>query len=341
MQRVIALGSSLPIAAATDRSAAGAAVIGEALAHNPDIVIVDYPHANVLMPQHINTTVIVFTHNIEAEIFERHAKRARGLWRIVWADQSRKMARLEQSCLARCDSVIAVSVRDRDMLAKRYHLRSVEAIDTGVDVDFFAVSPPESIPNSDSGTIVFTATMDWPANVDGIHFLLDQVFPILLKSRPKIQAIIIGRDPPIALSNKIKERGLDVTLTGFVEDIRPWVARANVYVIPLFVGSGTRIKAFEAMAMGKPVVSTSLGVEGLDVTDGENFIRADDAAAFAGAILELLNDAPMRARIAGAARHLVEQRFSWSRVARQFEAICERTLDKRRRCRLDIEPKQP
>jgi len=295
-------------------------------------VVVDFPHADVLMPARIEAASVMFTHNVEAEIFERHVARAAGLWRLVWADQSRKMTRLEQASLARYDSVVAVSERDRDALAKRYGLGSVAAIDTGVDLDFFAMSPPDAAPDpgADGGTLVFTATMSWAANVDGIHFLLDEVFPLLLRVRPRVRAVIIGRNPPAALSEKIRERGLAVTLTGFVEDIRPYVAAANVYVIPLFVGSGTRIKAFEAMAMGRPVVSTSLGIEGLDVTDGKNFVRADDAAAFARAILALLDDAALRVRIAGAARRLMEERFSWSRVAQQFEAICLRTLERGR-----------
>jgi polysaccharide biosynthesis protein PslH len=184
-------------------------------------------------------------------------------------------------------------------------------------------------PGTDGGTLVFTATMSWAANVEGIHFLLDEVWPRLLAVRPQLRAIIIGRNPPASLADKIRARGLNVTLTGFVDDIRPYVAAANVYVIPLFVGSGTRIKAFEAMAMGRPVVSTTLGIEGLDVTDGENFLRADDAEAFTNAILALLKDASMRARIAEAARHLMEDRFSWSRVAAQFEAICLRALQRR------------
>jgi hypothetical protein len=211
-------------------------------------------------------------------------------------------------------------------------LPAVEAIDTGVDLSFFAVQPPNtaSEPGRDGGTLVFTATMSWAANVDGIHFLLDEVFPLLLPVRPRIKAFIIGRNPPASLSEKIKASGLNITLTGFVEDIRPYVAQANVYVIPLFVGSGTRIKAFEAMAMGRPVVSTALGIEGLEVTDGENFLRADDAAAFARSILALMDDAAMRDRIAQAARRLMEERFSWTRVARQFEAICLRTLEHHR-----------
>jgi glycosyltransferase involved in cell wall biosynthesis len=324
-RRLAALASSLPVAAATDRSAVGSAVIRGALAAWPDVVVVDFPHADVLMPPRIDATSVMFTHNVEAEIFERHVQRTTGIWRLVWADQSRKMARLEQQSLARYDTVVAVSERDSDALAKRYGLLAVEAIDTGVDLDFFGMNPPDGEPDPDGGTLVFTATMSWAANVDGIHFLLDEVFPLLMRARPRIKAVIIGRKPPAALADKIRERGLNVTLTGFVDDIRPWVAGANVYVIPLFVGSGTRIKAFEAMAMGRPVVSTTLGVEGLDVTDGENFVRADSADAFAEAILTLLGDASMRARIAASARQLVEGRFSWSRVARQFEQICLRT----------------
>jgi glycosyltransferase involved in cell wall biosynthesis len=328
-RRVLALASRLPVAAATDRSATGSAIVRLALAERPDVVVVDFPHADVLMPPRIGTCSVLFTHNVEAEIFERHVTRAKGVMRLVWADQSRKMARLEQEALGRYDSVVAVSARDRDALARRYKLPVVEAIDTGVDLEFFAASPPCADPGPDGGTLVFTATMSWAANVDGIHFLLDEVFPLLLAARPAVKAVIIGRNPPASLSEKIAQRGLNVTLTGFVDDIRPYVAAADVYVIPLFVGSGTRIKAFEAMAMGRPIVSTSLGIEGLGVTDGVNFVCADAAGAFAKAILGLLDDGEKRVRIAAAARALVESQFSWARVARQFESVCQRAMERR------------
>lgn len=328
VRRVLALASRFPVAAATDRSTTGSAIVRLALAEKPDVIVADFPHSDVLMPRQITTCSILFTHNVEAEIFERHVARTKGVMRMVWADQSRKMARMEQQALSRYDAVVAVSQRDRDVLARRYKLPVVEAIDTGVDLEFFAQSPTEADPGPDGGTLVFTATMSWAANVDGIHFLLDEVFPLLVLERPAIKAVIIGRNPPAALSEKISQRGLNVTLTGYVDDIRPYVAAANVYVIPLFVGSGTRIKAFEAMAMGRAIVSTSLGIEGLQVSDGENFLRADDAPTFARAILDLLQDRAKRARIATAARALVEERFSWKRVARQFEAICQSTLER-------------
>ena len=330
--RVLSLASAVPVAVASDRSAAGSACVGRALAAKPDVVVVDFPHAGVLVPEHVDAASVMFTHNVEAEIFERHAARGKGVWRLVWADQSRKMNRFEGETLRRFDSVIAVSKRDADVLTERYGLAAVADIDTGVDLDFFTAAPADAAPDPrpDGGTLVFTATMSWAANVEGIHFLLDEVWPALVAARPGINAVIIGRNPPASLSEKIKERGLNVTLTGFVDDIRPYVARAHVYVIPLFVGSGTRIKAFEAMAMGRPVISTSLGIEGLDVTDGEHFVRADDAAAFSRGILALLDDHAARDRIAGAARQLMEDRFSWNKVAKQFEAICLRTLASRR-----------
>jgi glycosyltransferase involved in cell wall biosynthesis len=332
MERVLSLPGTVPVAVAGDRSKPGSACIERALIAKPDVVVVDFPHAGVLVPDRIEAASVMFTHNVEAEIFERHAARAKGLWRLIWADQSRKMAHFERATLRRFDTVIAVSDRDAGALVKRYGLARVEAIDTGVDLDFFAAAAPglAADAGSDAGTLVFTATMNWPANVEGIHFLLDEVWPALVAARPLIKAVIIGRNPPPSLADKIRQRGLNVSLTGFVDDIRPYVAQSHVFVIPLFVGSGTRIKAFEAMAMGRPVVSTSLGIEGLDVTDGEHFLRADTALAFSEKILALLSDADMRARIAGAARLLMERRFSWQNVAAQFEAICLKALERQR-----------
>jgi glycosyltransferase involved in cell wall biosynthesis len=330
--RALSLFGSIPVAAASDRSISGGACVARALRDHQDVVVVDFPHASVLIPEQIDTASVLFTHNVEAEIFERHAARANVIWRQIWANQSRKMARFEGDTLCRFDTVIAVSRRDADALSRRYGVAPVDVIDTGVNLEYFAPATPDAAadPGPDSGTLVFTATMSWAANVEGIHFLLDEVWPSLVAARPRINAVIIGRDPPASLSDKIRQRGLNVTLTGFVDDIRPYVAQSHVYVIPLWVGSGTRIKAFESMAMGRPVISTSLGVEGLEVSDGEHCLLADSAEAFSRGILSLLDDSSLRARVAGAARRLVEERFSWKRVAAQFEAICLAALERRR-----------
>jgi glycosyltransferase involved in cell wall biosynthesis len=328
IRRVISLAGALPVAVASDVSAAGSAVVAQALARKPDVVVVDFPHADVLTPRTFACPSVMFTHNVEAEIFERHAAQTQGLMHQVWRMQTRKMDRFEGNVLRRYTSVIAVSDRDRDVLVKRYALSAPEVIDTGVDLDFFARQPAGGQPDPKGGKLIFTATMSWPANVEGIHFLLDQVFPALLAARPNLSATIVGRNPPASLSDKIAARKLPVTLTGFVDDIRPYVAEADVYVIPLLVGSGTRIKAFEAMAMARPVVSTTIGVEGLDVTDRQHFLRADDGPTFATAILRLLDDPALRSQLANNARTLIEERFSWARVAAQFEAICLNAMNR-------------
>lgn len=326
IKRVLSLAGRYPVAVASDISGPGSRVVETALAARPDVVVVDFPHADVLMPRRMACPSVLFTHNVEAEIFERHAIQAKNLMRLVWQWESRKMDRFEGDALRRYDVSIAVSDRDRAVLTKRYGLKRVEVIDTGVDLDFFAPQPIAAPPPPDGGTLIFTATMSWPANVDAIHFLLDEVFPRLMQARPKIAATIVGRNPPAALTEKIRAGGLNVTLTGFVEDIRPYVAAADVYVIPLLVGSGTRIKAFEAMAMGRPVVSTAIGVEGLEVTDGTHYLRADDGEAFAAAVLRLLDHPGLRSTLAANARQLIEAKFSWKHVATQFEAICARAI---------------
>lgn len=330
LRRALSLFGRIPVAVASDRSAAGRRAIADALESDaPDVILVDFPHAGVLLPDALPAASVMFTHNVEAEIFERHAKVARWLMRPVWRSQSKKMRRFEGDILRRFDSVIAVSKRDGEALKQAYGLTVTEVIDTGVDLEFYAMSSPPALAPGDSGTIVFTGAMDWRANVDGIEYLMTEIWPLLLKKRPRCNAVIVGRNPPPDLVAKAKDKGFDWQFTGFVDDIRPYVARSQVYVIPLRVGSGTRIKAFEAMALGRPVVSTTIGVEGLDVTPGEHYLAGDTAEAFAAAILRLLDEPAEARRLATAARARVEERFSWAHVARQFEAICQRALERR------------
>ena len=333
LSRILALPLSIPVSVATDRSQAGSAAIAAELAGRngagkPDIVVVDFPHIDVLMPRRIDAPSVMFTHNVEAEIFERHARVATGLWRLVWRNQVGKMQRFEADVLRRYDSVIAVSTRDAEALKKRYALKIVEPIETGVDLEFFTYSAPSTAPEfgPDGGTIVFTGVMDSPANTDGIDFLMNEIWPIVARARPKARALVVGRNPQKSLYAAVQERGLPWTITGSVDDIRNYVAQGHVSVIPLRVGSGTRIKAFEAMAMGRPVVATRVGIEGLDIDPGIHFLAADTGPDFAQAILRLLDDAALRETIAQAARARLEERFSWSHIARQFEAICARAL---------------
>jgi polysaccharide biosynthesis protein PslH len=321
MTRLLALASHLPVSVATDRSRAGRAAVANALATGPDVVVTDFPHAAVLTPPRLRAASLLFTHNVETEIYERHARVATGLWRLLWRDQARKMARFEADLARRYDAVIAVSARDAATLRDRFGAANTATIVTGVDLDFFAARPP---PNRDrpGNRIVFTGVMDSPANIDGVEFLIREIWPLVLAGRPDAQAVIVGRNPPPALVALAGAQAPQMTLTGFVDDIRPYLTASDIAVIPLRVGGGTRIKAFESMAVGRPVVSTSVGIEGLDLIPGRHFLAADTPAQFASAILRLLNDAPLRQSLAETGRALLEERFSWAHVARQFEAIC-------------------
>ena len=320
-RKVVALAGSIPVAVATDDSSVGRSIVAAELANDAEAILVDFPHAAILLPSKLDIPAIIFTHNVEAEIFARHAEVAKGPMRRVWQDQARKMRRFEGEAIARCDKVIAVSKRDARALEETYGLTGVEPIETGVDTEFYAYNAPLPAP-SDGGTVVFTGSMNSRSNIDGIEFLMDEVWPKLLDRRPKVRAVIAGRNPPERLTEAAYSRGFDWTFTGFVDDVRPFVESGHVYAIPLRVGSGTRIKVFEAMAMGCPVVSTRLGVEGLDVTAEENFLAADTAEEFAAALARILGNPALQHRLSTDARTLVTTRFGWPVVTKRFEQIC-------------------
>ncbi|MHC4548641.1 MAG: glycosyltransferase family 4 protein [Planctomycetota bacterium] len=311
--------SPLPIPAETDRTRAGSRVVARELAARPDVVVFDFLHSVVVAPKRVDIPAVMFTHNVEAEIFRRHRDVASNpVARWVWQDQLAKMARLEREALARFDTVVAVSERDAGYFRERCGIEDVAVIPTGVDLDYFAYQPP-----GDADKVIFTGSMDWMANIDAMEYLLAEIWPEVVARRPTARMVVIGRSPPAHLVRQGGRAGWE--LTGFVDDVRDAMAGASAYVIPLRVGGGTRIKAYEAMAHGCPIVSTSVGVEGLPLEPDRHYLLADDAGAFASAIVRLLEDRELRARLSRAARAHVEAHFSCERVAAAFEKICRAT----------------
>lgn len=324
-RRAMNLFSSLPVSVASSISRNARLAVNRQLAEQAyDVVVFDFVHAAPLLPQGLSAATVCFTHNVETEIFDRHAYQASSfLMRRVWAHEARKMRVYERDALARFDTVIAVSERDVGIFARDFGRADVEAIPTGVDLDFFSFSMPPPATSAHGGKVVFTGSMDWAANADGLKFFIAEVWPLVLAKRPAARFEAVGRNPPQALlSLAASTRG--VNFTGRVEDVRPHVRESQVFVIPLRVGGGTRIKAFEAMAMGCPMVSTTLGVEGLEVVDGEHLLVRDDAKGLAHAVLTLLEQPDEAALQAERARSLVQSRFSYRTAASAFEEICWR-----------------
>jgi glycosyltransferase involved in cell wall biosynthesis len=229
------------------------------------------------------------------------------------------MARMERHYLQAAEHILAVSSADRDTFSLFLKESKISVIPTGVDSEYFR--PIEEL--EEDNTLVFTGSMDWMPNEDGIFYFVKEILPLIREEIPDVSLWVVGRSPSTKLQN-LAGQIQGMTVTGTVEDIRPYMAKASVYVVPLLVGGGTRLKIFEAMGMGKAVVSTSIGAEGLPVAQGKDIVLADNPKEFAAQTVSLLRDAARRRELGGAARRLVEQNYSWNAVgARLGEKLNE------------------
>ena len=286
-----------------------------------DVCVADFPNAAGNVPLGGKVPVVFFDHNVEYLVWQR-LRRAEPRFhrRLLLELEWRKMRRFEKRTCAGAQLTLAVSEPDRALLQDTAPGARVRAIPTGVDTDYFAPQPGPEPP----GGLVFTGSMDYYPNEDGILHFVESTLPLIRREMPETRLTVVGRRPSARLRGAAGRAG--VCLTGTVEDVRPHVAESAVYVVPLRVGGGTRLKIFEALAMAKPVVSTTVGAEGLPLVPGRHYIQADDPAAFAGAVLVLLRDPARRRALGRAGRQLVERHYAWPQVARQFEAACREVV---------------
>jgi sugar transferase (PEP-CTERM/EpsH1 system associated) len=283
-----------------------------------DLVVSDFLPPMVNLPDVLPAPLVLFTHNVESEIWRRHAETATGVRRLLLASQWRRMLRFERDAVARADLVLAVSDADRRTLRDLYGpLRQpVHVVPTGVDTAYFAPRQVDVQPRH----LVFTGSMDWLPNEDAMVFFAREVLPRIRVTEPETTLSIVGRHPTQSVM-RLSGQGIEVT--GAVDDVRPHVAQAAVYVVPLRIGGGTRLKIFEAMAMGKAIVSTTVGAEGLPVSGGLHLLLADDPDGFARSVVRLLQNRTERARLGDAARHLVLDEYDWAAVSGHLERALE------------------
>lgn len=251
--------------------------------------------------------VIIDQHNLEYELRRRASERETSLSRKVFNWLEYRLLRPVE--IARCRAADAVSVtseRERDILRAFAPQTRIAVVPNGVALDTFQPVPPS---HEVAGRIVFTGALTYQPNVQATLFFAERIWPLIQRVRPSATWQIVGRYPPPEVQRLDELPG--VSVTGAVPDVRPFLAAAQVAVAPLLVGSGTRMKILEAFAMGKAVVSTSVGCEGLPVTSGEHLSVADDPERFAAAVATLLDQSAVRARYGTAGRALARSGFGW------------------------------
>ena len=238
--------------------------------------------------------------------------------------QWRRLRHFEAQACHRADRVVAVSEADAAALRELVPGLRVTVVPNGVDTQAYrpevsSLQSPISSLRSPTSTLVFTGTMDFRPNVDAVLWFARRVLPRVRLSVPQAHFVVVGQRPHRRLDNLRRDPA--VTLTGWVEDVRPYIAQAAVYVAPLRMGGGTRLKLLEAMAMGKAVVTTRLGAEGYPVTASRELLLADTPAEFAAAVVELLGAPERRAELGRAARAFVEQHYDWQAIVPRVEKV--------------------
>lgn len=290
-----------------------------------DVMVCDFLQPSVNVPANTSVTTVLFQHNVEAMIWKRHYEvQSNPVKRAYLYQQWRKTWKYERSACRRFDLVIAVSVPDEQQMRNEYGLEHTAAVPTGVDVDYFS---PSGIP-SDKYNVVFTGSMDWLPNEDAMQYFIREIMPLVRKDIPELTLTVVGRNPYASLI-ELSKRDKRIVVTGRVDDVRPYIEQASVYIVPIRIGGGTRLKIYEAMAMGKPVLSTTVGAEGLPVTNNEDVMLADSAEAFAASLTTLLRDEKAAQALGDRGAKLVREKFGWRAVAESFAELCEKAVSQR------------
>jgi glycosyltransferase involved in cell wall biosynthesis len=280
-----------------------------------DLIHVDtiglYPYISAFT----ETPVVLNHHNIESHMMRRRfEKEKKGLNKIYFHRESAKLKRMEQSVCGKCAVNLVVSQLDGIRLKENAGDVRIFVISNGVDIEYF--HPIKAIGERREG-LIFAGAMDWYPNREAVLFFLKEIWPKLHKEKPERHATFLGRNPPSELLEAAKNSA--VLVPGFVDDVRPYLDDAGIYVCPIRDGGGTRLKILDALAMAKPLVATGLGVEGLDLVDGVHYLRAETAEEFVDQINRLEQNPQLCQILAMAGQRFVQERFSWDVIGKKLD----------------------
>jgi len=280
-----------------------------------DVAVCDFLASTLNFPCDLDTPTVLFQHNVETLLWKRRARfEAKWLDRLAAKIEHAKMSRYEPEQVRRFHHVLAVSKQDRHAMCWVTDPARITVIPTGVDLAEYRFDPEA---RAASPLVVFTGSMDWAPNIDGVEYFCANIWPHVLSRIPDARFRIVGRDPHPRVK---KLASASVEVVGRVPSIVDHLREAAVVVVPLRAGGGTRIKIYEAMAMGKAIVSTSVGAEGLDVLHGHDILLADDPRQFAEYVARFLGDGETR-RLYGVAAAETAQQHDWSVVVQHFAQV--------------------
>lgn len=273
--------------------------------HDVDLILVEFSQMACFdFPPDL--PVVIDQHNVEFDLIRRMAGRSPVSFRKLynWIEAV-KYKREEVCALRESDLALATSERDANLMRDLVPGLSTAVVTNGVDTEYFRNPGREARPN----TLVFVGATHYFPNEDGIHFFMRQIYPLILREIPDLEVYLVGGRPPESIRRYDSE---NVEVTGFVDDVRPYMHRAAACIVPLRIGGGTRFKVVEAMAAETPVVSTSLGSEGIPLEEGRHALLADTPEDFAEAVLRVLRDGELAESLRREGLEFVRNNFDWS-----------------------------
>jgi glycosyltransferase involved in cell wall biosynthesis len=314
------LFSSLPyLVAVNTGKALRRAVETYAATHQVDLWQCEWTPFAEIMRGIPRPRLLIMAHNIESQIWQRYYQTETN-WVKRWyiKHQWQKFVRFERRAFAEASRTVFVSAHDAALARSRYDAGQVDVVDNGVDTTFFR---PSAEPR-DRQRILFLGSLDWRPNLDAVQLLLDQIFPRVRAVEPSARLCIVGRNPPEWLRRRTsQEPGIE--LASNVPDVRPYLHSCGVMAVPLRIGGGSRLKILEALAAGLPVVSSTIGAEGLCLEDGRHLFITDDMEDLAQSLLQCMSTPELALAMARKGRELVLQKYDWDPLAERLGRIWE------------------
>lgn len=256
-------------------------------------------------------------HNIESHLLKRRILFERNLVkRWYYAQESRKLEAYERQVCPTFDANFTVSELDKERLLAIAPSARVDVIANGVDVDYFTPIPDAVIP----GSLIMVSGMNWFPNRDAVLYMAREIWPLLTAKMPDLTWTIVGADPPPYLQ-ELASQDSRVIVTGFVNDVRPYLSKAEVYLCPMRDGGGTRLKILDALAMGKTIVCTTMACEGIPVVPGKHVLIANSPGEFLQQIGRVREDPQLRENLGQAAREFAIEHYSWTKIGKDLERV--------------------